>query len=515
MVNMATRKRSAAEAGGLRLLPLAAAAALVFAPAAEGWQTTAEVGLGESFTDNANLRGGSARQSDWVTEVAPGLRVSGRSARASGDLNMHLRGLAHTAEGKDFETRLGLNGSGKFELIDDRVFLDSSASVSQERVSQFGATNTGSYQDVNATEVRQLNLSPYVRWRIGNEGLAVLRYRADFSDSSNQIVDERLEQRLSLDLQNGSQWGRLGWSAHAETVQAEAGNARSTESDMANVSLLYGLTPTLRLEAMVGRERNNFRTIDKESYDNYGGGFVWTPQPRTSLSVRVNKRYFGWARDYRLRHAMQRVAFEAGYVRDVQASSLDRNGVVTALDMFEALYASRQPDPVLRRAQILNLLQQAGLSPDELFPSGILTNQQTESRRLFVSMVASGIRNTFMLSVERAERSAVVNQNVSLSIFVSDFANYSKTIEDRVSFAWSNRLSARTTANLGLDYSRARGTRVMTTEEDYRRTTGLDVGLSTTLGAHTRGGLKYRYTRSTGTTAYHENAVTASLTYAF
>lgn len=478
---------------------------------AEGWRTSAELSLGETFTDNANLRGGQDRQSDWVTEVAPGLRFSGKSARAIADVNVRVQGLAHTADNKDFETRLGLYGLTKLELVDDRVFFDGQASVSQERVSQLGVTNSGGYQDNNTTEVRRLNLTPYARWRLGDEGLAVLRYSADFSDSSDQIVAQRLEQRLSLDAQNGSAWGRLGWGARAESMSTQADNTRTVESDVGNLSLFYGLTPTLRLETMVGKERNNFLTVEKETYDNYGGGFVWTPSTRTSMSARVNKRFFGWGRDYRLRHTMQQLAFELGYVRDAQSTSSERTTSMSQFQLFDSLLAQRYPDPLERALAVALLLQQNGISPDA--QTNFLSNQYTDSRRLFAAVVARGQRNTLSLSAERAQRSALTSQN--LSVLLGDFANYAKTREDRVALSWSSRLTGFTTSLVGVDRSLARGDRSGGGASDTRRTSSLDLGLSTTLGAHTRGGLRYRYTRSTGSAEYHENSVAATLHYAF
>lgn len=481
---------------------------------AEGWRVSADLTVSETYTDNADLSASAqAQESDWVTEITPGLRVTGNSARASGDLNLRLQGIAHTAEGKDSETRLGLFGVGRTELVDDRLFVDGAASISRERVSQFGATNVGDYQDTNTTEIRRFNFSPYARWRLGDQGLAILRYRADFSDSDDSLVDERVEQRLNLNAQNGTAWGRLGWGLVAEQTRISGERTRTTEAAVMNLSLFYSMTPTLRLEIIGGRERNNYLTAAQETYQNYGGGVTWTPQERTLASARINKRWFGWGRDYRVRHAMRRVIFEVGYVHDAETSTTEQSLQMSQYDLLNTSLMKSEPDPYQRFIKVMTQLVQQGISPFDLATVNFLANTYTDSRRLFGTITAQGVRNTVSLNFQRADRSALYNQ--TLGPVLGDFSTYSTTRENRGYFMWSNRYSPIGTAYLGLEHSWVRGDQVGTGAQDTRRTNSLDLGWNTTLGAYTRGGLRYRYSRSTGTAEYRENSLAATLYHAF
>lgn len=476
---------------------------------ADPWRLSADLAAGETYTDNVGLKPSGQAKSDWITEISPGLRWSGKGAYSSGDVGLRVQSLLHSESSQSNSTHVTLDGRGQYEAVENHVFVDASAGISRQRVSQFGATDTASYNTNNTTEVRTVSISPYVRWRLGDQGLAVLRYRSDYTDTGNSTIKNRMQQTWSANLDNSTAWGRLGWGFNAQSMRNRDDNSRKVEDDNATGTLYYLATTDLKLNVTGGRESNNYASIERENHSTYGGGFTWTPTLRTQISAEGTKRFFGWANDYKLRHRMRHVAFDFSYSRDVSSTSNQGTTYSGLYATFYNLLTDQYPDPAQRDQAVKALLAANNASSTVNY----LSADFTLAKRWSATVTAEGVRNTVAFSLQRVQRS-----RLSSVVFQSDFSDlgtFDTTVERTGAIWWTSRLSPRSNFNLGYTYSVANGQGGTTTAPTSRHTNGVNVGLNTEFSPRTTGGLSYRYSRSTGSSEYRENAVAATLHHTF
>ena len=124
--------------------------------------------LSETLTDNSRLTS-TDKQTDLVTQVTPGIRITSNGGRVKGFLDYSLTGLAYARSSSSNEFQSSLNSVVKVEAIENWAFVDATANISQQSVSAYGTRSTDStLVNSNRTEVRTLTLSPYLTGKLAS-----------------------------------------------------------------------------------------------------------------------------------------------------------------------------------------------------------------------------------------------------------------------------------------------------------------------------------------------------------
>ncbi|MEC5397663.1 TIGR03016 family PEP-CTERM system-associated outer membrane protein [Uliginosibacterium sp. H1] len=483
--------------------------------AAQSWRLGADVRVREAFTDNVRLSGTNP-ESDWVTEVAPGVSLSGRSARVRGNLNARLNSYYHTTDTDSNNTNLDLFGGGTVEAIEDTLFVDADARASQEVLSSFGASSPdGINTNENSAQYYSLSITPRAYWRLGSSGTGEARYRLGYSGADTSAYDTRLTHDWTLALRNGSAWGRAGWELVGLGSSNEYDRGRDQSMARLRAAFVYTVSGSLKLRLFGGQERNNFTSRDQESYTNWGGGVEWRPSERTLFSAEAEDRFFGTGYNIRFSHRRPRSSVDMHFSRDVSSNSDAINGgssYFLLLEQEERLLESQIPDVTQRRQVAILRLALQGITPQNAAQLGGLSSTRTINRVGRITLVASGLRNDFSLSLSRLQRDTFFNQ--ALSAVSDDFSRYGRVIDYVAFVGWNTRLSPRTSVNAGLTYTDSEGSN-SGSPDTSRQQKDVTLGLNTTFGSHSNGGLQYRRSNSSGSATYTENAVSAFLAYRF
>ncbi|MDQ8021872.1 MAG: TIGR03016 family PEP-CTERM system-associated outer membrane protein [Moraxellaceae bacterium] len=482
---------------------------------AQTWRLGADVRVRETFTDNVRLSS-TNRESDWVTELSPGVSLTGRSARARGSLNARLNSYYHTTDSNSNDTNLELFGGGTFEAVEDTLFIDADARASREVLSSFGASSPdGINTNENSAQYYGMSVTPRGYWRLGTSGTVEARYRLGYTGADVSSYDSQITHDWTLALRNGAAWGRAGWELIGLGSANEYDRGRDRSMARLRAAFVYTASASVKLRLFGGQERNNFSSQEQKTYTNWGGGVEWRPSVRTLLSAEAEDRFFGTGYNVRFSHRRARTSMDMQFSRDVSSNAETFNGgssYFLLLEQEERLLESQVPDASLRRQIAILRLALQGITPQNAAQLGGLSSTRTINQVGRITLVANGVRNSVSLTLSRLQRDTFLNQ--ALTNVNDDFSRYGRVIDYVTFVGWSNRLTPFTSVNAGLSYTDSEGSN-SGAPDTSRQQKDVTLGLNTQLGARSNGGLTFRRSNSRGSATYTENAVSAFLAYRF
>lgn len=415
-----------------------------------GFSFQPSLSLRQVYTNNVRLeRSGDAR-SDLITDVSPGIRVGSRSGRIVGDVDYSLHGLLYARDSSSNEVQQSLTARGTAEAVENWAYVDASASISQQSTSALGSRSADrGLADANRAEVSTFQVSPYLQGRLGSWVNYVAKF--NWTSTSSEGADAKSQsQDVSLHLESSTAaFSRLGWTLDLSQQTSEFGDRGNQDSTRINGGLTFIVTPEFRLQARVGRERNEFESSSQESSTTWGLGFTWAPTQRTSLAVTRDHRFFGNAYNVRLEHRTPRTVWNFSTGEDVSTSS-NGNGTTAPRSVFDLLFAqfaSVAPDPVQRAALVDAFLQGNGLTRATLANGGFLTTAASIQRTQNASVGWLGLRTTFLLSMSRNDARAANASDAD----AGDLSNGNNLHQTTVGFNISHRLTPESA--LSADYS--------------------------------------------------------------
>lgn len=312
--------------------------------AAQSWKIESSARLDFTGTDNVGLEAGDRKQDDYYFEVTPAISVRGQSARLKGQLGYQLHSFVYARDSGRSDIQNSLNASGTLEVIEDWFYVDARASIAQQAVSAFGPrpTDTGT-TNANQTESRALQISPYIKGRLGTTADYSVRYSyTPFSTTTDAVSSSWTETWLAQ-ISGRTTLSQLGWSADINDERIHYKQGRDSESSRARGMLQWQFDPQFRVNVVGGFERNNFLTFDTENYSNYGMGFEWAPTERTKVKALREHRFFGNGWNYEFTHRTPLTAWSYRESRDVttNSSALFGAGATAAFDLLFNALASR------------------------------------------------------------------------------------------------------------------------------------------------------------------------------
>ncbi len=270
---------------------VAVVAMVVAGPTAKAgqWRITPSVSLQESFSDNVTGAVEGEEKSDLITTVSPGIGLRGSGKRVSLNFDYALNYLDYLNNNGSDEFRNSLTGQGQAEVWRDRLFINASASISQQIVNNQGAVSTSQFNDLsNRTEVRAFSLSPRFRQRFSDWAVAELNYSFGYVDTGSAGASNTSNSSIGLTITSGRRFNQFRWNISSGT--GESGVASLAKN--VNASGEYAVSRYVSLLASIGYEKISDTTLTNQPDGiTWSGGFRLTPGPKTSVTVNYNERF--------------------------------------------------------------------------------------------------------------------------------------------------------------------------------------------------------------------------------
>jgi len=375
----------------------------------QGIHFTPSLNINQTWTDNNNLSS-TARDAALITTVTPGINIVSNTARLKGSLDYSLSGVLYTKSEEKNRSQQALAARGVAELIENLLFVDANASISQQVASVFAQQSTGNnLANPNRTEVASAMLSPYMRGRLGSFANIELRGNAGETNTKDSIVGDSSSMGASLRLDSQG-LSKLAWWASATSLKSHYRAGANNNLSTAIFGLNYRPDVDLLVGVNGGLERSDYLTGLLQNSKNYGLNATWTPSARTNLALDWQHHAYGDSHLLSLDHRWPRSSLR---ISDNQTASTggatSAPGQNTNYDLLSAQYISIEPDPVKRDALVRELLRSRGLSPDAIASASFLTGGPTLSRSQNISFTTQGVRSSVTGSISQTSTQRLGN----------------------------------------------------------------------------------------------------------
>ena len=495
---------------------------------AADWTVTPSIGASEMYSDNIFLSPPQYQLSDFVTTLTPGITVTGTGERLKASLNYSLQDINYAKySSMDYITQQ-LNATGNATLIDQTLFLDAGASISQQPLYLAGPMGLGNSSATgNLANVTTTSVSPYVTHRFNTFATGMARYTHQTMDMSQAgpsnvngygggyglgLFNSTSDTALAT-LNSGSDFNNLLWGLNLSNTRINYAGMPPMTLAQYSANLGYLITPRFKVIATGGYEDDSFAYIGQNPRSNFWSlGFDWSPSVRTKLEVAEGERFFGRTHTLKFTHFNRRTSWNASYIQDV-TTMLMQQTVPPSVTLDQMLQA-QIPDPAARQQVVQSML--AALGPQSmLFAQNIMTNQILLTKTFTASAALTLPRDTFLLTIFNT-KSAPLQQATSFLPGAYGAYNYMNIDQYGGTLSWNKQLTPLLSANANINttYITFPG---QTLEEKMRSFTA---GLGRKLSPKLSGNLMVRHQTLDSTPAnigysYSENAVIASLMYLF
>ena len=397
-----------------RLRPVAVGAVVVCALSCpvSAWAQDAIAGRGFSFSSTFESGLTFTRRSSTLDgtngdnlqlTVRPGVQIGSRVGRLRGTLSYSLAASRHTdrSDGNGIENYLNAAFNGA--LVDGWMYIDGSASISQQSRSAYGEQSAGGSvgsANANRVEVANASVSPYVTGRLGG----VASYRASVTGAATNTrrssTTDSTTTGAALSLSSLRPGTMVSWGLDGSWQEVDFRVGRTTETSRATASLNIVPDVDVSLSLRAGQESTNVGSFDKVTYNNWGGSVRWTPSPRTSASFDTDRRYFGNSHRFSFDHRMARSSIRFSSVRDVtdSAGTSSAAAPITLYQLILASFASSGRDAAEQERLALEFFRlNPALDPAAVAGGGSLASGISVVRREDLAFSYTGLRATMSL----------------------------------------------------------------------------------------------------------------------
>ncbi len=480
------------------------------------WTVSPSLTVQEVFTDNINLTNIN-QESALTTDLSPGLSINGNSAISSFDFNYKLQAQynAGGTSGIDLNNQLQMNTL--YTLVENRLFIDSSSSISQQNVSNRRITNSNVSGGNNSTNVSTFRLSP--SWTPHFKNYADGDFRVSYdrvtTDGGNSSLSDSNTYTQNFNLTSGSYFSYVSWllSFNNSNRRNEGGVDIDTQSSLAEIR--YAIGSEFTFFANLQQSSNSFLSNSNNNNNGiaYTFGARWQPSHRFALDVGLGNNYFVTVEISPFRRLRWKTTYTKKDIGlntgDVWNSQLDYS---TKRSVWSFSYSedTTTTQQLLLNQQVFTLVDQFG-NPQ----SNVVTNQSPGFNQNLPSLTDEVfVVKTANLSVSyRTGRS-----NVSASIFrtIRDFEQ-SLTEEEvtGVSGSWNWNYFKRTNFTISSSWQQTESNGASAFSDQLFN---LSVAVTRNIFSRLNGSIIYRYVDQNSDddlNTYTENRISASLTLQF
>lgn len=460
---------------------------------AADWKLEAGVSARETFTDNATLSA-TNRESDFITELNPYISASKHGARLQADFRYVMQNLFYANLSNRSKTNHQLAGKAKAELWEQELFVDATASISQQVTSLLGPIGADTTSATgNLTNVSSVTVSPYWQHRFGTAANLLARYSHNEVSYGGSGFSSSSTNGVNVGLGSGSAFNDLFWALNYSDTQTDYKNRPDVGFTTTTGTVGYAVTPRWRVSGTLGYQDHSYAGAKTALTGSlWSVGVSWAPTNRTNVSVSYGDNPFGKTHGFSFKHRTQYTTWDASYSEALSTGSSQFSGYlplsIGTLGGQSVLYAGQ--GNILTNAVFLNKMFRGGVS----YSKG---------------------KSDLNLSVFRTIQESQQSQIVLLGGTALDpFLNANSISQRGATATWNWRLSPVLTSNVGI------GMGHLGIIDTGRRDTysTLQVGLTRTFNADLSGNVMLRHQeRSSNQSANDttENALIGAVYYKF
>lgn len=419
-----------------------------------GWRIIPRLSLRETISDNVRLRPEGDERADFITQINPGVLLTGRARRYDVSVDYTMNNLIYAELSELTRTRHQLNARATAELVENLFFVDGRALMFQQNASMFGPQ---AIDNVNATgnraDIKVYTVSPYLRHRFQDFASTELRYTHSIVESDAVALRNSQRDGFQAGLNSGDSFRTLQWGLNYSNQMIHFDRTgRNVEMERSAANLRYMVTSQFGLTATGGYERNSFISIrGGTSSPTWTAGFTWEPSPRTSIIANAGQRFFGDTYFALARHRTRLTAWDASYIEDITTFNQQAGlgGINTAGSLNQLLNPNVNPANILPNTQFL--LGQ-GIPGDVL---NFLTNRLFLQKLMQASVAINGASNTVVFRIFNMSRQAYSSEEADLDLVgAENQALLRHTRQTGANALWSYRISQLTRAHLSGQYAK-------------------------------------------------------------
>lgn len=528
MAVTASKRRPGAQAAWNKAIRRAGACGvlmvLAVAPAAHAidWRFEPYVSASSTYTDNVK-QSSSNTQDALIFTATPGftLRSEG-SRRVQASLQYGLTGVKRFGGDQSDNFYHNLNAVGKAELVQDFLFIDGSANISQQLISLLGSPADATTNNSNRTTVGTYSISPYIQQRLGTFAFAQVRYTASGAIFQNNVAPNANSNSFAASLKSGTRFTDLSWGLNYSIRKVQNRNALNTANntdvtfESASATAGYALTRQFRVFGTVGKDSNDYFSSTGTSGAFYNAGFGWSPTRRTSVEASAGERYFGRTFSLAANHRTRLTRWRMNYsedVSDISQQFLEQSSRIFWVCNGVLEEAQNNPGGCLgpiSAGELALYYSSYGVSTADLIAAGLL-NIATTNGIFIIKNFNAGVswdigKLGFGLSAQDTKR---------LYQALGDAQDHIQGITGSVNYRLSETVTANSILSLtrtSLDSSLTNG---VARQDDLMT---LSLGLNRRFTDRLNGALTFRHTQRSSNVAnadYDENSLTASVNMRF
>ena len=257
------------------------------------WQFHPVLQLAETYSDNITLAAPGKEETEFVTQINPGVSLHGEGKRVKLDMSYLLQNFIYANDGDRNASNHQLAASGNAELVKDIFFVDARSSISRQIVDANGRIGLDNLNIGNQANVYTYGVSPYLKLRAASYAEAELRYSVDHVENQSTSLSDATSRQYAAHLSSGPRFNRLQWDAGYQRQDLNRSGGDDSRRQSANADARYHLLSSWSLLARGGYEDNTLPQV-ANSYDGsyWSAGIEWMPSPRIAVSATtgVNNR---------------------------------------------------------------------------------------------------------------------------------------------------------------------------------------------------------------------------------
>lgn len=241
----------------------------------------------ELYSDNINQESSGNEQGALVTEISPGITVNGQSARYRVNLAYRLQGLYNAGGNSAVDINHQLQFNSKSTFIQNRLFLDSRSSISQQNTSNQNIASDNFTGSNDRSTVTTFSLSPYWTPHFSQFANGLFRATYDRVDSSQGALSATNSFSQNASLFSGRYFSKVRWSANFNNRTNNNSSGETITFQDSNAQIRYLLSREFSLSAQAGHSSNDFQRTSNTNQNGffYNFGGQWRPSHRFSINA--------------------------------------------------------------------------------------------------------------------------------------------------------------------------------------------------------------------------------------
>ena len=260
------------------------------------WTLRPSLNLEQVYSDNINLTN-SNEKSALVTELSPGLSVNGTSSVSTFDFNYRMQNLYNAEGGSGLDINHQLQMNTLYELVSNKLFVDSSSSISQQNISNRNIANDNvSGAANNSTNVSTFKLSPY--WTPHFSGFADGEFRVSYdrvsADGGSSTLSNTNSLSQNIRLTSGNDFSYFSWSLAFNNSSRSNSDSEDVDFQDSTAEVRYAVGRELNVFMRGGQSSNSFASNSDSSNNGvfYTFGGQWQPSQRFRLEAGYGNNRF-------------------------------------------------------------------------------------------------------------------------------------------------------------------------------------------------------------------------------